>query len=94
MSSSEDELIEECEICGGPVDANEPGHYKSADERFRHAICHATDGAPADYVLNIAEDHPTKASVNRQFNCGHVAYGPPTELPHECPACQGRGRSV
>lgn len=80
------DLIETCEECSGPVDTNEPGHYKSPDERFRHGVCHEK-GVPDGYVLNNASEYPMMASVNRQFNCGHVAYGPPRELPTECPEC-------
>lgn len=90
---SQSELIEECEICGGNVDANAPGHYKTPDERFRHRVCHE-DGQLDGYVLNLAADYPDMCSQNRQFNCGHVAYGPPRHLPHECPRCKERGLSV
>jgi hypothetical protein len=56
----------------------------SPDERFKHVDCHE-EGGPGDYVLNIADDHSEQASVNRQYQCGHVAYGPPSELPDRCP---------
>lgn len=84
---SQGELIEECEVCDAPLDANEPGHFKSPDERFRHARCHKSGEPPSEPVLNIAADHPSKASVNKTFNCGHYAYGPQLNLPSKCPEC-------
>lgn len=40
-----------------------------------------------EYVLDLAEEHPTECSMNRGYDCGHAAYGPPRRLPEECPAC-------
>jgi len=73
-----------CEECGGPIDTTSPNYYKTPDEIFRHVVCHE-EGDPGDYVLNIAEDYPEQASINRQYQCGHVAYGPALELPDRCP---------
>ena len=82
-------LIEECEICGGPVDTNEPGHHKSPDERFRHRVCHERGEPPEGYIREYVEEATSGnfACVNRQYNCGHVAYGPTGILPHRCPEC-------
>ena len=84
-----DELIEPCEICGGPVDTNEPGHHKSPDERFRHHICHENGAPPSGYVEEFVDEaqEMQAACVNRQYNCGHVAYGPVGLLKHKCPEC-------
>lgn len=82
-----DELIEVCQECGGHLSANEPAHYKSPDERFWHAECYENDGPPEEYIVDVSEDWPHMASVNRQYNCGHLAYGPPRHLPEKCPEC-------
>lgn len=73
-----------CEECGGSIDVTSPNYYKTPDERFKHVVCHE-EGGPGDYVLNLAEENPSKACVNRQYQCGHIAYGPVTELPERCP---------
>lgn len=84
-----DELIEECEVCGGPVDTNEPGHFKSPDERFRHQVCHELGEPPEGYVEEFKDEawEMSAACVNRQYNCGHVAYGPVGLLKYQCPEC-------
>lgn len=76
--------IDHCEECGGSIDTTSPNYYKTPDERFKHVVCYE-EGGPGDYVLNIAEDYPEKAYVNRQYQCGHTAYGPILELPDRCP---------
>jgi len=43
------------------------------------------------YVVNLAEDDEViqkqYACLNREYDCGHLAYGPPRMLPDECPEC-------
>ena len=82
--------IEECDACGGLLNANAPGHFESADDRFWHAVC-KLKGSPDGYVLERGEsasaDDP--ACVDRQYACGHRANGPPRLLPTACPECEG-----
>jgi len=40
-----------------------------------------------EYVLNLAHDFSHECSMNRRYDCGHVAYGPPRRLPRSCPEC-------
>lgn len=48
MTDDYPELIEECEVCDEPLNANEAGHYKSPDERFWCADCYPYRGAHDD----------------------------------------------
>ncbi|TQQ78572.1 hypothetical protein EGH24_13705 [Halonotius terrestris] len=44
-----------------------------------------------EYVLDLSTDaeiiENQEACLNRPYDCGHVAYGPPKRLPKACPAC-------
>lgn len=84
---SSDELIEKCERCGGFIDAGEPGHYKSPDERFVHKVCFEEGEPPEEPVVDLTDEHPFEEQVPKQYNCGHYAQGPPRRLPTECPDC-------
>ena len=79
------DLIEFCEVCGGPLNSNEPGPFKSPDERFRHAVCHETGEAPTGPIVD--EGDGTKCCMNVQYNCGHYAFGPVDAVPDACPEC-------
>lgn len=39
-----------CEECGHPIDLNQPGYYKTPDERFWHEECHEDGEKSADDV--------------------------------------------
>lgn len=43
----------------------------------------------SEYVLDLSkeEEYQRLTCLNRTYACGHVAYGPPRELPTECPEC-------
>ena len=77
--------IVDCERCSAPIDTEEPGHYKSPDERFIHRVCYEGDGP--EKVLDLSGEHPFKEQVPKTYNCGHYAEGPPLHLPRECPEC-------
>jgi hypothetical protein len=79
-------LLVNCEACGGLVNVNLRGYYKSPDDRFWHAICHDA-GPPDGSITDTAAAWPTLTSTTRQYNCGHVGYGPLVTLPVECPEC-------
>lgn len=81
------ELIEECERCGGDLDANESGHYKSPSEVFVHQVCYE-EGVPEEPIRDLSRQYPFEECWNRQYTCGHYAYGPPKRLPGECPECE------
>lgn len=38
-------------------------------------------------VVDRSDEHPLKPDYAREYDCGHLGYGPPTELPRNCPAC-------
>lgn len=76
---------EECAECGGRIDSEEPGHYKSADEVFVHSVCYE-EGDPSS-VLDLTDEYPFTEMVPIQYGCGHLATGPPIRLPTECPKC-------
>ncbi|WP_135828550.1 hypothetical protein [Halorussus halobius] len=69
---------------GRSLDAIDPSEYdEDAEERI--SILHKRG---REYVLNLAPENPYTECLNRQYDCGHVAYGPPRELPSTCPECQ------
>lgn len=40
-----------------------------------------------EYVLDLTKAAPFECSINRRYDCGHLAYGPPRRLPSDCPEC-------
>lgn len=88
MGDCYSELIEECERCGGDIDTNVPGHYKSAnDEVWVHKVCYE-QGEPGEPVVDLVDEYPIMEQWPRQYTCGHYAHGPPSKLPGECPECE------
>lgn len=78
---------EECTICDRLVDSNEPGHFKSPDERFQHAVCHESGTPPNTPIEDLSSDDPQQWDVTRQYNCGHYSYGLRRKLSERCPTC-------
>lgn len=83
----DDELIEPCEVCGGPVDLNQPGYHKSPNEKFWHHLCAENGEPPEGYVKDVAAEYPELCSTNQQYQCGHLVFGPYFEQPDKCPEC-------
>jgi hypothetical protein len=48
-------------------------------------------GFTHQYVLDLSDNQQVRENdyccVNRQYDCGHLAYGPPRVLPSDCPEC-------
>lgn len=40
-----------------------------------------------EYVLDLSKEFEFECCMNRRYDCGHVAYGPPKRLPKRCPEC-------
>jgi hypothetical protein len=45
----------------------------------------------SEYVLDMTAnaEYLGETCMNRDYPCGHVAYGPPRRLPDDCPECEG-----
>jgi len=72
--------ISDCTVCGGPVNTDTNGEAEEV-----HTVC--IDQPPEEPILDLSAETMTKVCLNRQYNCGHYSYGPPQELPINCPEC-------
>lgn len=85
-----DEALEQG--CACPVLDNAHGAgYMGTDRYVISMDCPLHGQAGDDYVMDLSDAEAVvanrEACVNREYACGHLAYGPPKRLPEECPEC-------